>query len=359
MAFSVEEIYEGLLDDEAFARLPELLARIAHARGAAMSWRHRDGDYEAMAYSYFSKEIMDLLPEVLPIDPWSKSMLHRPNELVRLDQVVPPTAFENSPAAKKLFFDNGDDTAQCMGVIVSSNRGEGIIGVYRGRTQATFDADDQARMATGIRHFQRVLAVRGELASARHESTHAQALIDSLSIAILSVKADLTIITANAAAEAVLLRLDGLMTRGRALSAVSPAVRTRLAEAVARATGAGGREASALRVERDDDNGSYLLTVAPVIDDRGGATALITFRDPDGADPTLIDRLRALFNLTAAEAAIAVALGRGRSAEDIRRARGVSDNTLRAQLKSLMSKMNCSRQAEVASVVAALPQIRS
>lgn len=200
--------------------------------------------------------------------------------------------------------------------------------------------------------------LRGELAAGRRAAANARAAIDGLSVAIVTVKADLTISILNAAAEAVLKRNDDLTIRRGRLFASSVSVRARLLDAVEGATRRANRTAGALQIPRGGDNGSYVLNIAPLTNGGGAAMALIIFRDPDSIDSTLMDRLRTLFCLTQAEAAIAVELGRGRSAEDIRRVRGVSANTLKAQLKSLMSKMGCARQAEVASVVAALPIIR-
>lgn len=358
MSFSVEQIYECLLDDEALSKLPELMARIGNARSAVMHWKHRDGGYEVMGHSYFSQAIIDMTPEVLPIDPWTTACMSHPNKLVRLDLMMPEKFFENSPACKKLFFDNGDDTTQAMGIAIRSHHGEGILGVHRGRTQTPFEADDQAELASVIRHFERVLLLRGELAAGRRAAANAQAIIDGLSVAVLTVKADLSVVGSNAAAEAVLKRGDGLTIRRGALSVQSLATRIRFVEAVERATGHANRRATAMQIPRTGDNGSYLLNVAPLINGGGAAMALIIFRDPDNTDNTLADRLRCLFGLTLAEAIIAVELSRGRSVDEIRRMRGVSLNTLKTQLKSLMSKTGCMRQAEVASIVAALPTIQ-
>lgn len=140
MSFNIEEIYECLFDDEALAKLPELMARIGNARSAVMHWKHRDGGYEVMGHSYFSQAIIEMTPEVLPIDPWTMACMNRPNELLRLDLVMPERSFETSPACKKLFFDNGDDTTQAMGMVIKSHHGEGVLGVHRGRTQPRFEA---------------------------------------------------------------------------------------------------------------------------------------------------------------------------------------------------------------------------
>jgi len=59
------------------------------------------------------------------------------------------------------------------------------------------------------------------------------------------------------------------------------------------------------------------------------------------------EALRTTFNLTAAEADIALQLAAGRTAELIAVARSVSVGTVRAQIKSTMSKMGVRRQIEL------------
>ncbi len=64
--------------------------------------------------------------------------------------------------------------------------------------------------------------------------------------------------------------------------------------------------------------------------------------------------LAAAFGLTAAEAQVAGALAAGKSREAIAAMRGVSLETLRAQLKSLYQKTGCSRETELALLVRGL-----
>ena len=64
--------------------------------------------------------------------------------------------------------------------------------------------------------------------------------------------------------------------------------------------------------------------------------------------------LAASFGLTQAETQVAVGLGEGRSRERIALDRGVSVETLRAQLKSIYQKTGCGRETELVLLVRAL-----
>jgi DNA-binding CsgD family transcriptional regulator len=113
-----------------------------------------------------------------------------------------------------------------------------------------------------------------------------------------------------------------------------------------------GSLAQSLTVERAPDRTPYLITICPM-PLRG--RLMIVLRDPDVEDISLISRLRSLFDLTLAEAAVAADLAKGAALGDIARRRGVGLNTLKTQLASVMTKMRCRRQAQIAAIVAALP----
>lgn len=63
----------------------------------------------------------------------------------------------------------------------------------------------------------------------------------------------------------------------------------------------------------------------------------------------------ASFDLTPAEARVAIALARGASVVDVATELAVSPHTIRAQVKAVLAKTGTSRQAELVSLLAALP----
>jgi DNA-binding CsgD family transcriptional regulator len=70
-----------------------------------------------------------------------------------------------------------------------------------------------------------------------------------------------------------------------------------------------------------------------------------------GCGPDVERILRSGFGLTQAEARVALAITRGESLNEIARARGVTVATARTQLKSVFSKTQTHRQAELAAFV--------
>jgi DNA-binding CsgD family transcriptional regulator len=352
-----EEIYAAAFDADAFSRLPQLLAQAAGARSGLINWRHHDGAFEVMGFTHFTPELVAAFPQFLPSDPWTIEGAARPNRLLLLDRLVPDATFEGSLPYNELFRPHGDDTFRCIGTVFSTPWGSGILSVHRGRAQQSFDERDHASLAAVLDHFKKVLLVRGELASARRALELARIAQDSLDLALITVRADGRILSANACAEVVLARGDGLRVRDGMLTARVGAAA--LLAAIARAAAPSEPAANSVLVERGPNLPPYLLTAAPLATAGGRASALVLFRDPDSRDPALVDRLRTLFALTPAEAAIAVELASGRTLADLSQSRNASPNTLRNQLKSLAAKLGVSRQAEVAALVAALPGVRA
>lgn len=81
-----------------------------------------------------------------------------------------------------------------------------------------------------------------------------------------------------------------------------------------------------------------------------GAQILVIIRSGrrwHDAAPTI---LRAGFGLSSAEAAVALALARGETRDEIAAARGTSAQTVKAQLKSIFAKLGVSREAELVTM---------
>jgi DNA-binding CsgD family transcriptional regulator len=64
-----------------------------------------------------------------------------------------------------------------------------------------------------------------------------------------------------------------------------------------------------------------------------------------------VELVRSLFDLTAAEARVARSLAAGDTVRDIAEAGGVSINTVRAQVRGVLEKTGCHRQAEVVALL--------
>jgi DNA-binding CsgD family transcriptional regulator len=79
-------------------------------------------------------------------------------------------------------------------------------------------------------------------------------------------------------------------------------------------------------------------------------SCLVFIRDPQA--PIAVARLRELFGLTRMEGAIAAALTRGHSPEEIAAGMGIGIATVRSHVKRLLAKTGTHRQAEAVTLLA-------
>jgi DNA-binding CsgD family transcriptional regulator len=350
-----EQIYEAAFDEEAFNRLPELLAQATDAKSGLIVWRSPDHEVEIANFHGLAPEAIQKLPDFLPDDLWSHVVIKRPNRLLNMADYVPDKVFTAGRMYNELIRPTGDDTFHCMGICIPAPWGFTLAAVHRSESQTAFNAEHEAALRPVMGHLGRVLRLRGDLHAARREAQIAKGTLDSLALALITVDRQGRLLAQNGAAEVVLRQADGLALRAGGLAGVTYAATEQLATAIRRATAA-DPSGSWFRIERGLDKSPYLVTVLPQPGER--SSALVMVRDPDAASGVSAERVRTLFDLTAAEAAVACELAAGRAPEEIAQVRGASDETVRAQLKAIAAKMGVSRQAEIVARIAMTPPVR-
>jgi DNA-binding CsgD family transcriptional regulator len=109
-------------------------------------------------------------------------------------------------------------------------------------------------------------------------------------------------------------------------------------------------------VRRPDGRQPVLIEPMPLrglgLDALAGARILLTLTDLDGNRTLPTNGLRELFDLSTAEAEVAVLVGLGLSPTEIARRRQVGIETVRAQLKSVFRKLGVGRQSELVRLLA-------
>ncbi|WP_159982466.1 MULTISPECIES: helix-turn-helix transcriptional regulator [unclassified Novosphingobium] len=351
---STEQIYDALLDDEAFDRLPDLLARMVGARSATLAWRYPDGDTDVLRHNHYFTDahFADYCANYAAADPWI-AVAHRPqrmNRAIRMDEEIDAAAVRQTSFYNDWLRAMGDDTLHCLGAATRTGNGEGIIGLHRGESdRGAFTVEESGRLAEVFPHVARMLVLRGKLAEAARQTQTAQSALDATGLAMIIVDPAGIVRSVNAAGQAALFEGEPpARLRGGAISAGAD-----LTCAIAHATHRAVPGATAIMVRRSDDSPVY-VNVTPCTDPSGRRAAMILFRY--GADHAARrDGLRQLFALTEAEADVALLLSRGEPASRIAILRGTSLQTVRTQVRTVMGKMACSRQAELTALINALP----
>ncbi len=361
-----EHVYEALFDDDAFNAIVDLLPSSHGARSVLINFFHDSGDAFNLAHRHFSDAFMqDYVANFINEDPWLLVAMRpdRFNTTFNLSEALTCKQFENSRIYNDLVRRHGDDTYHSAGGTFGCGWGFGAVSIQRGKGALPFTDQEIAALNADVVAISRLLTVKGEIAAHRQQGDIARSALDIVGVPAITVRRDLGIAHANLAAEDVLRQGSGLSAKGGHLRARTPHDAGRLASAVAKATARFEPQASSLTIRRFSGPEKrplppYQVTVTPIVGRPGPAQALIVFRDPDAKDPSLVHRVRAYYQLTPAEAELAVALGSGLSVARIAEMRGVRESTLRSQVKSVAAKMDCKRQSEIAVIVAGIPQLR-
>lgn len=131
------------------------------------------------------------------------------------------------------------------------------------------------------------------------------------------------------------------------LAVKGDALRAKLARAIERAVSEQTR--SVIMVGEEPD-GRRMVTVRPA---RERGRAVVTCVDLDaGVSQLQVGDVIELFSLSPAEAEIAILLTRGSSLADVASQRGVQQETVRGQVKTLLRKVGVANQKQLAAIMA-------
>lgn len=352
-----ETIYEAAYEDEAFAALPDLIRRACDARSVVMHFVDDAGQHLSMAHTghwtddeialYGALADKDILAE-------ATALPDRINQFWNItDDLVSGARFQNSEIHSRFYRPIGDDTRHALGASFDTPWGVGAIGIHRGEHSAAFGDAELQVMQDLAGDLRRMLVIRSRLMLSARREAQSRAVLDRFSLAIFQVDAEGRIHDANAEAQRLAALAGPALIRGGVLEVAGPDADP-LRRALHLATHPRKRQAGMVRLHAPTLEG-WTLTVTP-LPAPGRARALVVVKSLSD-EQALARRLQALFGLSLAEAAVAAALSRGEALGDIALARGVTEATIRSQLKALFAKTGCRRQAQLVALVSSLPPV--
>ncbi|MFM0210667.1 hypothetical protein PQQ96_25015 [Paraburkholderia sediminicola] len=250
------------------------------------------------------------------------------------------------------------------------------IAFYRDLQAGPFDKESRERITMLLRHLERGLRVYRDLKIKASTADSGFAALAALPLFVAIVDADLRVKFANAAGvrmtkapnAGLFFAFSGMPeSRESHLRASRREDHDVLKKLVlsAVAGGAGGTmRVRAPGVHSVENDTSMALVVSPIPtrvamegNSRRGlasGTAMVLARPLTALLVPSGEMLCDFFRLTFAEAAVAVALLGGSTAEDVARSRGVSLGTIRTQIRVVLDKMNARNLRHVEQIVAGL-----
>lgn len=241
------------------------------------------------------------------------------------------------------------------------------LGVMRGASGPTFTDRDCAELNRLVPHLQRVIAIQRRLAELDFAARHSLDALDKVPTGIVVVDAALGLRTVNAAAQRLLDRQDGLLSRDGRLVVedrrAHAAIKAAVAGAIDGARGGlapperlfavhGTRTGSTLSIRLGSLWGNRLrYGLAPLAE----PMAVLFVADPSEPIRPSPAAVRAFFGLTEAEAGVVVAIASGATLKVAAKELGRSVETCRTQLKAVFLKTGTARQTDLVRLVLSTP----
>lgn len=352
-----EQIYQAMVDDAAFADLPSLLASSVGARSCVIHWRDTEQQAEILSHSQYFRDdhMLNYANNFAEHDLWT-NRANEPgfvNRVWNAEELVSQADYDRSIFYNEWIRAMGDDTFHCMGVVMETGRGLGIIGLHRGKTQANFDPAAIKNLNRNIVHLRRMLTVRARMVNDSTRIRDLTAMVDCNPEPMMAVTAGGRIVHANAAAEA--LFVSGVTVRnshGNLVASV-PEAQLEVTRALARASMAVSAEASVVAIKASGDH-QLELTFSPL--SHGGAgLVLVTGRDPDAQLRAVLQPLGSDDRLAPREIMVARLVGRGLRNRDIAAAMGVTEGTVKVYLHNVFAKVGVTTRTELALLIGDRP----
>jgi DNA-binding CsgD family transcriptional regulator len=246
-----------------------------------------------------------------------------------------------------------------IGVVLANEPGMRVVFTC-GRAEETgeFEPEHIERLRRVGPHLVRAASVGLRLSRSEVARSANVEALDRVAQGVLIVAANGEILFANRAAETLLTEADGIRVEKSALRATRRADAAQfqrlIATAAERSDAAGGSIALARPVPRRP----LSVLVAPLKIEStwfvtGRPAAIVFVADPDSAPRTAPDQLRNLYQLTPAEATVAIAIARGEGLQAVADELGIGLTTARTHLQHVFEKTETRRQAELVRLIAA------
>jgi DNA-binding CsgD family transcriptional regulator len=360
-------IYDSALDAAAWPRFLDAFANATGATSAALLHHDVSDPRGAVSASIgISPESLRLYAQHFgEVDPWVATARAKGTLLPGIVHVGEELVPRSELVRTEYYNDFGRPYAMTRVLSAALRRDESVVSsvsLLRDDAHRPFHRRESALLELLIPHLQRALEVHRRLMAVELLNEGLTGALHRLPTGVLIVRADARIVLCNRAAEKTLAERDGLSHLNGKLVAASSSHDRELRRLVAGAAGTtAGRDHSSggiLALVRPSLRRPLLLMVSPLSlarvppyeDLREMAAVFVTDMECIRAPEASI--LKSLWDLTPAEAEIAIGLASGASLREVAKRRGIAVETARWHLKHILEKSQASNQVELARMMA-------
>jgi DNA-binding CsgD family transcriptional regulator len=231
------------------------------------------------------------------------------------------------------------------------------VSLYRDRWHSEFTVSEMRTLKFLAPHLQRAFKLHMSLSRMKSHSDNLESALDLFPSGVLFLDHDGRISLMNRKATEVLAERDGLLANRAGLRANRPDESALLVKTVRDATALTGRASGGTVLISRRTRPQLQLLISPLSRSRRSSQAAVIFiHDPVQNQRPRQEVLRSLYGLTPAESRVALLLGDGHAPRKIAELIGVTDNTVRSQIKSVFSKTGIKRQVELVRLLLGFQQ---
>ncbi len=347
----IPAIYDAALDPALWSAVMQNCADLVDSHCGVMWWQNlNDHSGQALTYGFDTGAMSQYFSSYLPPKKFRRRVVSvRVGEIECDRDVMPRQEFERSEFYNDFLKKQLDANAILTSLLWRNRDNIVPFTLCRGTKRPEFEADEKMALATIVPHLTRAVRISLQLGTLQGQSGQATELLDRNAHGVLIVDSKGKVLLANVRAETMLRRGDCVCTGMDGIRSVSPSITDRLRATIARA--AMGEDGGAIALPQADGGMLYAL-IAPCRPEQSWLRVseprvLILLRDAELRPALRADYLKSIFDLSPAEARVAIKLYQGLDLARAAQALSISRNTARVHLNAILAKTGTHRQAEL------------
>ncbi|MFZ0884828.1 MAG: helix-turn-helix transcriptional regulator [Candidatus Acidiferrales bacterium] len=349
-------LYDAAADPSLWEPFLQQVAQLTGATSAALVMydTHRDSYTLASSWQVDPEATRLYQRRYGSLDLWARRALSKPVGYVCVSEALCSGAELATTEVYNDFMVRFGFEHGLFGLPLNTGSRFASISLYRESSCPGFGASEVSILEFLAPHAERALKLHMQFTELRNRSQSLETVLDTLPTGIVFLGPTGEILAMNQIAAALLREKDGLMTTRTGLRAERAAESNLLVQVIQRAAcntkNSGPPTGGTASVSRRKRPPLHVLVSplrkSPIVGVQS-ITAVAFIIDPSRQRRPTRDVLRALFGLTPAECRVALLLSDGHAPRKIAEIIGVTDNTVRSQIKSIFSKSGVKRQSEL------------
>ncbi|MFC1748782.1 helix-turn-helix transcriptional regulator [Pseudomonadota bacterium] len=361
----IDSIYAASLDVSLWQSVVEKLEQLTNSHQFSI-WAHNEAN-NGQGY-VFDKNIdmsffQPYIEHYVEYD-YQRQALHRlpSGKVYDSVEIIPVEGLNQKESHYYNEFLVPQDMHYALGAVaMKQSNGIVLVSGQRNDKSGPYEETEKQALQTFIPHIHRAFTINQLMAYNEFHQSEAEEMLNCFNVAALLVNRYGKILTLNQSAERLIQAKQGVSSVSKKLKLTSSketsALHTLIANAADYPNKHGDKSSGTITLKRQLPLTPLTLLVTPTraqtkIACMDSPSAALVFINENGQKLDLsADIIRAIYNLSKAEARLSIELTCGLNIEQISHKLNLSENTLRSQLKSTFVKTNTRRQAELVKLI--------